>query len=132
MLLLSLHCGTWDVHPVVVPLNTHTPIVQVLMCHSLLCMFPRQYIMIRLLIPILYPILKNCLFLILSLLLALTIHYNLSQTCIVSIIKAWSTRKVYFELPENDSNDTNCSLPQCTHSHACVHACTHPPPTMTQ
>ena len=28
VLLLSLHCGTWDMYPVAVPLNTHASIVQ--------------------------------------------------------------------------------------------------------
>ena len=29
VLLLSLHCGTWDTYPVAVPLNTHASIIQV-------------------------------------------------------------------------------------------------------
>ena len=34
MLLLSLHCGTWDMYPVAVPLNAHVSIVQVKYHHS--------------------------------------------------------------------------------------------------
>ena len=29
VLLLSVHCGTWDMYPAVVPLNAHASIVQV-------------------------------------------------------------------------------------------------------
>ena len=31
VLLLSLHCGTWDMYPVAVPLNAHASIVRVYM-----------------------------------------------------------------------------------------------------
>ena len=35
VLLLGLHCGTWDMYPVAVPLNAHASIVQI--CMYILC-----------------------------------------------------------------------------------------------
>ena len=34
VLLLSLHCGTWDMYPVAVPLNAHASIVQIYMYYK--------------------------------------------------------------------------------------------------